>query len=338
MIATSSRNALRFRRPRLLIVGCGDVGMRVVLLLRGRWQLLALTSSPARCTELRAAGAVPIIGNLDAPATLARLRGLADVVLHLAPPASHGTTDQRTANLLAALGDGDGAGAGAGGAASRQGHLKRFVYVSTSGVYGDCGGARIDETRTVRPATDRGRRRVDAEARVRAFGRSAGVAVALLRVPGMYALDRVGGDPRERVARGTPVLTPADDVFTNHIHADDLARACVAALYRALPQRAIHICDDTELKMGDYFDLVADLFALPRPPRAPRVPGAASADAAPAWSPMQLSFMNESRRLSNARLKRELRLRLRYPTVTQGLAPDATEALIHAPFTTFPTP
>ena len=320
MTPTSPRNALRFRRPRLLIVGCGDVGMRVVQLLRGRWQLLALTSSPARCAELRAAGAVPLIGNLDTPATLARLHGLADAVLHLAPPAAHGASDARTANLLAALGNRDGGGkVSAPGAAQRQRHLRRLVYVSTSGVYGDCGGARIDETRTVCPATDRGRRRVDAEARVRAFGRTEGVAVALLRVPGIYALDRSGGDPRERVARGTPVLTPADDVFTNHIHADDLARACVAALYRALPQRAVHICDDTELKMGDYFDLVADLFALPRPPRAPRIADAASA-AAPAWSPMQLSFMNESRRLSNVRLKRELRLRLRYPTVTQGLA------------------
>lgn len=298
---THARTTSHFKRPRLLIVGCGDVGMRVVQLLRGRWQLLALTSSPARCAELRAAGATPLIGNLDSPATLARLGGLADAVLHLAPPAPHGATDPRTANLLAALGKGDS--------------LKRLVYVSTSGVYGDCGGARIDETRGVNPATDRGRRRVDAEARVRAFGRDFGVAVSLLRVPGIYGLDRVGGDPRERVARGTPVLAAADDVFTNHIHADDLARACVAALYRALPQRAVHVCDDTELKMGDYFDLVADRFALTRPPRVARV------EARSVWSPMQLSFMNESRRLSNVRLKRELRLRLRYPTVMQGLTP-----------------
>ena len=299
----------RFKRPRLLIVGCGDVGMRVARLLRGRWTLLALTSTPARGAELRAAGAVPLIGNLDSPATLARLGGLADAVLHLAPPAPHGASDERTANLLVAL-----TTLTAPERTARR--LKRLVYVSTSGVYGDCGGAHIDETRSVQPATDRGRRRVDAEARVRAFGRTEGVAVALLRVPGIYALDRVGGDPRERVARGTPVLAAADDVFTNHIHADDLARACVAALYRALPQRAVHVCDDTELKMGDYFDLVADLFGLARPPRVAR---AGPVGAAPAWSPMQLSFMNESRRLSNARLKRELRLRLRYPTVTQGL-------------------
>ena len=313
----------RFKRPRLLIVGCGDVGMRVARLLRGRWKLLALTSTPARAAELRAAGVVPLIGNLDSPATLARLGGLADEVLHLAPPAPHGASDERTANLLAALKGGDTTRNPARDPAGDL-RLKRLVYVSTSGVYGDCGGARIDETRSVKPATDRGRRRVDAEARVRAFGRTEGVAVALLRVPGIYALDRIGGDPRERVARGTPVLAAADDVFTNHIHADDLARACVAALYRALPQRAVHVCDDTELKMGDYFDLVADLFGLARPPRVAR---AGPVGAAPAWSPMQLSFMNESRRLSNARLKRELRLRLRYPTVTQGLgclAPSST--------------
>jgi nucleoside-diphosphate-sugar epimerase len=156
-------------------------------------------------------------------------------------------------------------------------------------------------------------RRVDAEARLRHYGRRSGVAVSLLRIPGIYAADRVGGHPRERLARGTPVLTAEDDVHTNHIHADDLARACVAALFRALPQRVVHVCDDTELRMGEYFDLAADLCGLPRPPRVSR------AQAATLLSPMQLSFMSESRRLDNHRLKRELRLRLRYPTVADGL-------------------
>ena len=290
----------RFRRPCLLIVGCGDIGLRVARLLGGRWRLLALTSTPARCAELRAAGAVPLGGNLDAPATLARLAGLADAVLHLAPPPMHGAADSRTANLLAAL--------------ARKARTRCLVYASTSGVYGDCGGQRFDETRHVNPATDRARRRVDAEARVRGFGRAFGVRVSLLRVPGIYALDRAGGDPRERLARGTPVLAQADDVFTNHIHADDLARACVAALHRGLPQRVVHASDDTDLKMGAYFDLAADRFGVPRPPRVAREQAAA------ALSPMQLSFMSESRRLTNTRLKRELRLRLRYPTVAHGLA------------------
>ena len=287
------------RRPTLLVVGCGDIGLRVLRLLRGRWRLLALTSSPARAAELRAAGAVPLLGNLDDAASLARIGALADAVLHLAPPASQGAQDLRTAHLLQAL--------------ARGGRVRRIVYGSTTGVYGDTGGAVFDETRPVAPATDRARRRVDAERRLRAFGRAFGVSVSLLRIPGIYASDRPGGHPRDRLARGTPVLRAEDDVYTNHIHADDLARACVAALWRGLPQRVLHACDDTDLAMGDYFDLVADLAGLPHPQRVSR------AEAAALLSPMQMSFMGESRRLLNRRLKTELRLQLRYPTVEQGL-------------------
>jgi len=284
--------------PRLLIIGCGDVGLRVLKLLAGRWRVFALTSSPERSAALRQAGAVPLVGNLDDPRTLARLAGLADLVLHLAPPAAQGDTDGRTRNLLSAL-------------ARRP--PEALVYASTTGVYGDCGGARIDETKALNPATDRARRRVDAEAQLRAFGRRHGARVAILRVPGIYARDREGGHPRERLARGTPVLRREDDVFTNHIQADDLARACLLALLRGLPQRAVHACDDSELLMGDYFDLAADLAGLPRPERITR------AQAAERMSPMQLSFWSESRRLANDRLKRELRLRLRYPTPREGL-------------------
>ena len=289
----------RFKRPTLLIVGCGDVGLRVAALLRGRWRLLALTSSAARVGELRAAGVQPLVGNLDEPATLARLAGLSDAVLHLAPPPAQGRSDPRSANLLHAL--------------ARKGRVQRIVYGSTSGVYGDCGGALIDETRALNPATDRARRRVDAESRLRWYGRAFGARVTLLRIPGIYAGDRDGGHPRERLARGTPVLAPEFDVFTNHIHADDLARACVAALHRGAPQRVLHVCDDTDLRMGDYFDIAADLCGVARPRRV------SMEQARVELSPMQLSFMGESRRMSNLRLKRELRLRLRYPTASQGL-------------------
>ncbi|HEX7437656.1 MAG TPA: SDR family oxidoreductase [Caldimonas sp.] len=287
------------KRPTLLIVGCGDVGMRVAGLLRGRWRVLALTSSGARVPALRAAGVLPLVGDLDKPATLARLADLADAVLHLAPPPVTGSTDSRTANLLRAL--------------ARGVRVRRIVYASTSGVYGDCAGAKIDETRALRPASDRARRRVDAEARLRWHGRAFGVRVTLLRIPGIYASDRPGGHPRERLARGTPVLVASDDVYTNHIHADDLARACVAALHRGLPQRAVHVSDESDIKMGDYFDLAADLCGLARPKRIPR------SQAEQIFSPMLLSFMGESRRLVNTRLVRELRLRLRYPRVHDGL-------------------
>ncbi|MCE4557691.1 NAD-dependent epimerase/dehydratase family protein [Roseateles cellulosilyticus] len=283
---------------RLLIIGCGDVGLRVVKLLAGRWRVLALTSSVARAPALRAAGAEPLWGNLDQPGTLARLAGLADRVLHLAPPARDGATDERTRHLLQAL--------------SRK-PPAALVYASTTGVYGDCAGAFMDETRALNPATDRAARRVDAEAQLRAFGRRHGTRVSLLRIPGIYARDREGGHPRERLARGTPVLRRQDDVYTNHIHADDLARACLLALLRGRPQRAVNVCDDSDLLMGDYFDLAADLAGLPRPERITR------AEAAERMGAMQLSFWSESRRIANARLKAELRLKLRYPTPRDGL-------------------
>jgi nucleoside-diphosphate-sugar epimerase len=289
----------RHRRPVLLIVGCGDVGLRVARQLAGRWRLLALTSSPGRLETLRSAGVLPLAGDLDRPETLGRLAGLADAVLHLAPPPGQGQQDPRTAHLLAAL--------------ARCDRVRRLVYGSTTGVYGDAGGARIDETHRLAPGTDRARRRVDAEARVRAWGRARGVAVTVLRIPGIYALDREGGTPAERLRRGTPVLRPEDDVFTNHVQADDLARACIAALVRGPVQRVINVCDDTDLRMGEYFELAADLLGLPRPPRVSR------REAEHQLPPALLSFMSESRRISNLRLKRELRFVATYPTVREGL-------------------
>ncbi len=290
----------RARRPTLLIVGCGDIGQRVLQLLHPRWHVLALTSNAAHMPALRALGAVPLLGNLDQPHTLGRLGGLADAVLHLAPPPPRGDDDPRTAALLRAL--------------ARGARVRRIVYGSTTGVYGDCAGALFDETRAVNPSTDRARRRVHAEAQLRWFGRRTGAVVTVLRIPGIYASNRPGGHPRERLARGTPVLAAADDVYTNHIHADDLARACVAALFRGLPQRLVHACDDSDLLMGDYFDMAAEMSGLPQPPRITRE------QAREQLSPMLLSFMSESRRLMNQRLKDGLRLRLRYPTVHEGLA------------------
>lgn len=293
----------RFRRERVLVVGCGDVGMRAASLLAGRVRLLALTSSPQRCGALRAAGITPLVGNLDDVASVRRLAGLAQRVLHLAPPPSDQgpawTTDPRTRALVRVL--------------SRRALPRSLVYGSTSGVYGDCGGDWVNETRAVQPHTARATRRVHAEASVRAYGQRTGVACTVLRIPGIYAPDRAGGTPRDRLLRGTPVLQAADDVYTNHIHSDDLARACVLALWRGSGQRNINVCDDTELKMGDYFDLAADLYGLPRPARLPRHQAQAQLPV------MLLSFMSESRRLSNLRMKTELGLALRYPTVREGL-------------------
>ena len=292
----------RFRRQRILIIGCGDVGVRVARFLPRRINVMALTSSSGRVAEFRGSKIKPLLGNLDDAATLRRLAGLATHVVHLAPPSSddpHAKTDPRTLALLRAL---------------RLRSLPQVVvYGSTSGVYGDCQGEWVTETRRVNPGTSRAHRRVDAEAQLRWFGRSAGVPIHILRIPGIYAPDREGGTPRARLLKGTSVLITSDDVYTNHIHADDLARACLAAMYLGKPQRITHVSDDTDLKMGDYFDQAADLYGLPHPPRISRH------DASKQLPAMQLSFMSESRRLDNQRMKIELRLKLLYPTVAEGL-------------------
>lgn len=299
---------MRFRRTRLLIVGCGDVGLRAVAALPPRVRVLALSSSPERFPELRARGITPLAGNLDQPASLRRLAGLARHVLHLAPPPGQGEGDPRTRALLQVLARGQ--------AASGQGAGTTLVYGSTSGVYGDCAGALIDETRTPRPMTARARRRVAAEQALRAQGRQisfGSLRACILRIPGIYAPDRPGGTPRERLLAGTPTLRAEDDVYTSHIHADDLARACIAALWHGRPQRIYHASDDSRMKLGDYLDLAAQRYSLPRAPRLAR------AEAERQLTPERMSFLRESRQLDNRRLKQELRLALRYPTVAQGL-------------------
>lgn len=285
-----SRGRRRFGRPRLLIVGCGEIGLQIVARVRDRFRVIGLISQAARAGEVRAAGAVPLVANLDTRGALRRVRRLAKWLIHLAPPAPAGTGDPRSLRLRCACG----------------GTVGRVVYVSTTGVYGDRAGALLDETARPLPSTDRARRRVAAERILRRRPMFARV----LRVPGIYAADRL---PLERLRAGTPALAPEDDVFSSHIHADDLVRLCLAALWRGRPARVYHAVDDTRLKMGEYFDLVADRFALPRPPRLPR------ARLQAAVSATQYSFMAESRRLSNTRIKRELRVRLRYPTVAGAL-------------------
>jgi nucleoside-diphosphate-sugar epimerase len=283
---------------RLLIIGCGDVMRRALPQLVQRWRVLALVRR--RDPQLEALGVTQIEGDLDQPGTLTRLAGIADAVIHSAPPPAQGSGDPRTRNLIAALQRGKSL-------------PRQLVYISTSGVYGDCGGARVSETRSPSAQSARAARRVDAERRLRRFGRQRGrpCRVSILRAPGIYAEDRL---PLERLHQRLPLMLHAEDSHTNHIHAADLGRACSAALVRGRANRTYNINDDSSLAMGEWFDALADAFALPRAPRLPREEVRRSVP------PMQWSFMNESRRLDNTRMKRELHLRLRYPDVMAGIA------------------
>ena len=366
----------RFRRQRLLIIGCGDIGQRVVQQLHHGWQVMGVARSDETLQKIRTAGALAMRAD-DAH----RLARWATHILHAAPPASRDgeVTDRLTRGWLQALARARGQRArttsrpgrthrlGARSAAallavpapaaqarsqSQHAPAPRLVYLSTTGVYGDRGGAFTRETDTLQPLTDRARRRVDAERQVRygihrPDGSNAGsrradsphadsarpdsahrdgahvsgprhrrlqqppLPALVLRVPGIYAADRL---PVERLRQQVPALVPADDVITNHIHADDLARIARTALLRGPRQRVINAVDDSQMTLGDYLDQVADRLGLPRPPRHSR------AELARTLSEVRMSFMRESRRLDTRRLKRELRVRLQWPTVAEFLA------------------
>lgn len=299
----------RLRRPRLLVVGCGDVGLRLVAALGRRLpdalHICAVTRNAGQRMRAAQRGARALAIDLDDRRDLRRLASLARWVIHLAPPRPDGEGDPRTAHLLAACRPAIERARRCGIAPAR------WIYVSTTGVYGDAGGAFFDETRRLAPSTARARRRVAAERGIRSLARGGAARAAILRAPGIYAHDRL---PVERLSRGYPVPEAPDDVYTNHIHADDLARIAWLALFRARSARVYHAVDDRPMPVGDYLDRVADAIGLARPPRVARPALAAQ------LGPQALSFLGESRRLDNRRLKTELRYRLRWPSVDATLA------------------
>ncbi|HZH06412.1 MAG TPA: SDR family NAD(P)-dependent oxidoreductase [Lautropia sp.] len=302
-----------FRRRRLLIIGCGDIGQRIVALCAKDWRVFGIGRSASTLERIRAAGAVPL--KADPPHR--RLQDLDDWVVHSAPPPlderrqGGGDVDRLTRRWSARLLDRPRRRSMR---ANRKAERppRRLVYLSTTGVYGDRQGQWTDEVCAVTPITDRARRRVDAERCLRdAARRSASLRVTTLRVPGIYAIDRL---PIRRLQDRLPALLPQDDVQTSHIEAEDLARLTRIALMRGRNQRKLNVVDDSALPMGEYLDMVARWAGLPLPPRVDRETLLASV------SPMRASFMSESRRLCNLRMKRELKLPLRYPTVADFLA------------------
>lgn len=284
------------KKHSLLIAGMGDIGRRIAA-AHPEMQVLGIARSAESAARARAAGATPVAADLDRRDSLARMAGLSPWVLYLAPPPVDSEGDPRTRHLLAAL--------------AKRGSLpRRLVYISTSGVYGNCNGERVLEHRPTAAKNARAKRRVDAERQLRRFAARNGIRLTILRAPGIYAADRL---PIDRIRRQTPAVRQEEDSYTNHIHADDLAHLVWLALFRGKPNRVYHAVDDSVKKMGDYFDMVADHFGLPRSPRITRQ------EAQSTLSPALLSFLNESRILDNTRLKTELRAKLRYPDVASCL-------------------
>jgi hypothetical protein len=307
-----------------MIVGAGDVAKRLASSsVSSRLRSFGLARSEASVQALRSARITPVTGDLDSRRSLRRAGALAraaHATIYLAPPPNIGNDDPRMKHWLAAVARKSAMSA----TQTRRRRTKRNsspqrlrnVYVSTTGVYGDRAGDWVDERSRVRAGSARAKRRVAAERRAR---RSRQFRASILRAPGIYAESRL---PIERLRERVPALIANEDVFTNHIHADDLAYALWLSLFRGKPQRTYNIVDDASLKMGEYFDAVAEALALPRPPRLPR------GELAQHVTPMMLSFMSESRRIRNDRMTRELRMRLRFATPQTMLATMKPEAAL----------
>ncbi len=292
-----------------LIIGYGDVGERLARLLARDGEAVAgVVRSAASVERLQAAGVVALQRDLDAPLTAGDLDLRGKSVYYFAPPPERGTTDPRMGHFLAAAHPGN--------------QPRKIVYISTTGVYGDCGGAWITEAQPVNPRTDRGKRRLDAENRLRAWSEQSGVPVVILRVPGIYGPGRL---PVSRLRQGLPILDEAEAPYSNRIHADDLASICLAAMRHAPAGEIYNAADDQPTTMSHYFNCLADHLGLPR------LPTVSMAEARERLTPAMLSFIEESRRIDNRKLRESLGVVLAYPNLDAGLAAIDPQAELATP-------
>jgi nucleoside-diphosphate-sugar epimerase len=280
----------------MLIIGCGYLGRQVAAHYQDQGQpVTGLVRSAASARALTEQGIPALQADLDA-AELPALPSKDAPVFYFAPPPEGGTTDPRLRRVIDSFTD--------------HGQPRRIVYVSTTGVYGDCHGSWIDETHPVNPQADRARRRLDAEQTLQAWSRHTGGQLVILRVAGIYGPGKL---PLERLRRGLPVVRDAESPYTNRIHIRDLVEVCVAAMERGVSGRVYHACDGHPGTMAEYFRRLAALSGLPPPPEI------SLAEAPQRLSPGMLSYMQESRRLSNRRITEELGVQLKYPSLESGL-------------------
>lgn len=280
------------QETRSVIVGCGYVGTRLGLALARGQKVLGIVSSVPGIGRLRQAGLDGLAIDLDGPTGLFDWTG-ADL-FYLVPPPPEGESDPRLARFLARL----------------TGRPRTFLYMSTTGVYGHAAGAEVTEETPIRPLTPRARRRASAEEQVRTWCTEHGVRRLVLRVPGIYGPGRL---PLERLAAGEPAVKVAEAGVGNRIHVDDLVTACIAAAAAENACGIYNVTDSKPLNATEFLLRVAALSGLPPPPQI------SMDEAQLLLSAGRLSFLNESRRVSNRRMLEELKVQLRYTDVDEGI-------------------
>lgn len=275
-----------------VIVGCGYVGTRLGIALSRERSVLGIVCSPASVGRLRQAGLEGLVIDLDTDSATHDWTG-ADV-FYLVPPPAEGESDPRLAKFLG----------------RSRGRPRTFVYLSTTGVYGHTDGAEVTEETPIRPLTPRARRRASAEEQVRTWCTEHEVRRVVLRVPGIYGPGRL---PIARLAAGEPAVAVAEAGIGNRIHVDDLVATCIAAVTERAARGIYNVTDGTPLNATEFLLRVANLSRLPPPPQI------SMDEAQLRLGASRLSFLNESRRVSNRRMLDELKVRLRYADVDEGI-------------------
>ncbi len=281
----------------VLIIGCGDIGVRVARLVQQTGSKISgLARSEGSAERLRAFGIEPVMGNLDDAASLTDLPTAGKLVFYFASPPGGGPVDGRMRKFCQAVDSGQ--------------LPSKVVYISTSGVYGDCGGEWVTEETAINPQTSRAQRRADAEAILQEWGRVHDVPVVVLRVTGIYGPGRL---PLARIQQGHPILREEESPPTNRIYADDLAAVCVRAAEKAMAGDIFNVSDGQPGTMTQFFNAVSDLLGLSRLPQVDM------AEAKKVMNPMMLSYLTETRRMNNRKMVEQLGVTLMYPDIESGL-------------------
>jgi nucleoside-diphosphate-sugar epimerase len=276
----------------LFIVGCGAIGRRIATLALAQGQSVSTFNRG----EAGVQGTRHFTGSLDDAATLVGLPTRKAGVIYLAPPPGGGIEETRVRAFLAAIPAGE--------------EPEKVVYISTSGVYGDCGDAAVTEETEPNPQTSRGKRRLHGERLFASWGSERGVEVVILRVTAIYAPDRL---PVNQLRSGQPVLREEESHPTNRIHADDLSRICLAALEKGKDGDIFNVSDGSPSTMTSYFNAAADRLGLPRPAQV------TMEEARRVMTPLMISYFSESRVVDNRKMLERLGITLRYPDLEAGL-------------------
>ena len=282
---------------KIVIAGCGYIGTRVARAWKDRGaEVICLVRSAEHQAALASEGFTTGSCSFDDPAEIPALDAAGSIVYYFVPPPGGGIADSRARNFCAAL--------------SLAAPPARIIYMSATSVYSEVSGGVVTEDSPSEPQSAMGKRRLDAERVFREYGAAAGVPVLILRVSGIYGPGRL---PLMQISQGQPLLCEAESGPSNRIHADDLAEVCLAAADRGEGGEILNVSDGHPSSMTGYFNACADLLGYPRQPQV------SMEEARRVMSPLMLSYVTDSRVVDNGRMLRRLNIRLKYPTMTEGL-------------------